>query len=113
MLNDQVLRKGFGIKPDVLGTGEIARLLQQMENAGLPRSRAGIRHAMKHSAVVDLAKDSRLLGLAREILGLGAIPFRATLFDKSPTANCWSFGTKTLRCPCARDAKRPAGDPGQ
>lgn len=34
-----------------------------------------------------MAHGAPLLGMAREILGEGAFPFRATLFDKSPTAN--------------------------
>jgi len=33
------------------------------------------------------AHDSRLLGIARLALGQDAFPFRATVFDKSPTAN--------------------------
>jgi len=39
--------------------------------------------------VQDLAADPRMLKIAREFVGLGAVPFRATLFDKSPSAN-WS-----------------------
>jgi ectoine hydroxylase-related dioxygenase (phytanoyl-CoA dioxygenase family) len=34
-----------------------------------------------------MARSAQLLGIAREILGNGAFPFRATLFDTSPTAN--------------------------
>ena len=34
-----------------------------------------------------LAKDRRLLGIAQTILGDGAMPFKATVFDKSSTAN--------------------------
>jgi Phytanoyl-CoA dioxygenase (PhyH) len=87
MLSDQVRVSGFGIAPNVLKTKEIASLLEQIQDSRLPKSRAGIRHAMKHPFVGDLAKDARLLGLAREILGPAAIPFRATLFDKSPISN--------------------------
>jgi ectoine hydroxylase-related dioxygenase (phytanoyl-CoA dioxygenase family) len=39
--------------------------------------------------VAELANDRRLLDIARAALGLRAIPFRATLFDKSPRSN-WS-----------------------
>jgi len=87
MLSDQVRVSGFGIEPNVLETEEIANLLDQIQGAALLRSRAGIRHAMRHPSVAALAKDSRLLGLAREILGPAAIPFRATVFDKSPATN--------------------------
>ncbi len=34
-----------------------------------------------------LARDSRLLSIAKDVLGPAAIPFRWTLFDKSLTAN--------------------------
>jgi len=42
---------------------------------------------MKLTAVAAMARGSRLLGIAQQILGGDAFPFRATLFDKSPTAN--------------------------
>jgi Phytanoyl-CoA dioxygenase (PhyH) len=37
--------------------------------------------------VAVLARDSRLLGIAKDVLGSEAFPFRATLFDKSPGSN--------------------------
>jgi ectoine hydroxylase-related dioxygenase (phytanoyl-CoA dioxygenase family) len=46
-----------------------------------------MRHAMKLPSVAALARDLRLLNIARETLGAEAFPFRATLFDKSPTSN--------------------------
>jgi len=51
------------------------------------RSKAGVRHALKHSPVAEMAHDERLLEIARRVLGTGAVPFRATLFDKSPNSN--------------------------
>jgi hypothetical protein len=42
---------------------------------------------MREETISRLARDSRLLQLAQKILGDGAMPFRATLFDKSPTSN--------------------------
>jgi ectoine hydroxylase-related dioxygenase (phytanoyl-CoA dioxygenase family) len=38
-------------------------------------------------AIEAAAKDERLLRIARRALGDGAVPFRATLFDKSAMAN--------------------------
>jgi len=35
----------------------------------------------------NLAEDLRLLEIVRAVLGPTAIPFRATLFDKSPSSN--------------------------
>jgi len=46
-----------------------------------------VRHALRHPAIATLAREPRLLHIAREILGFEASPFRATLFDKSPQAN--------------------------
>src|SRR5262249_10513991 len=51
------------------------------------RSRAGARHLMSAPAIEAAAKDERLLRIARRALGDGAVPFRATLFDKSARAN--------------------------
>src|SRR5205085_1844996 len=53
----------------------------------LPRSRAGARHALQVPAVRTLASDQRLVDIAGRYLSSNPIPFRATLFDKSATAN--------------------------
>ena len=42
---------------------------------------------MAHPAVAALATDLRLVKLAGERLGSSAIPFRATLFEKSGQTN--------------------------
>jgi ectoine hydroxylase-related dioxygenase (phytanoyl-CoA dioxygenase family) len=42
---------------------------------------------MQHSGVARIAKDARLVSLVQDILGSKAIPFRATLFDKSLVSN--------------------------
>jgi ectoine hydroxylase-related dioxygenase (phytanoyl-CoA dioxygenase family) len=75
------------IIPEVLGRGEIDALAKELSQTKVPRSRAGVRHAMKLPAVATVARDSRLLEIAQKILRSEAFPFRATLFDKSPTAN--------------------------
>jgi ectoine hydroxylase-related dioxygenase (phytanoyl-CoA dioxygenase family) len=79
--------QGFAVIPKVLDRKEVDRLFGELGRADLPRSRAGVRHAMKLPAVAELAGSATLLGIAQQILGGGAFPFRATLFDKSPTAN--------------------------
>jgi ectoine hydroxylase-related dioxygenase (phytanoyl-CoA dioxygenase family) len=79
--------QGFAVIPKVLDQKEVDRLLGELGRADLPRSRAGVRHAMKLPAVAEMAGSAMLLGIAQQILGSGAFPFRATLFDKSPTAN--------------------------
>ena len=42
---------------------------------------------MRNAEVATLARDPRLMKLAQEVLGAAAVPFRATLFDKSPVSN--------------------------
>ncbi|HJX94185.1 MAG TPA: phytanoyl-CoA dioxygenase family protein [Candidatus Acidoferrum sp.] len=86
-LQERVLSDGFAIVPNALPEREVADLLAVLEQSELPRSRAGMRHAMRNENVAAVACDSRLAALAQEILGNSAIPFRATLFDKSPTSN--------------------------
>jgi phytanoyl-CoA dioxygenase PhyH len=46
-----------------------------------------MRHAMRNAGVAALARDARLMAMAQEVLGRAALPFRATLFDKSVTSN--------------------------
>ncbi|MFZ0522520.1 MAG: phytanoyl-CoA dioxygenase family protein [Candidatus Acidiferrales bacterium] len=83
----KIEKQGFAILPGVLMPDEIARLDQRLTRNPLPRSRAGMRHALRHPDVCAVASDSRLLDIAREILACDPFPFRATLFDKSPVSN--------------------------
>jgi len=84
---DEVEERGFAIVPNVLLPEQVDCLLAQLPHAPTLRTRAGARHLMGHSSVRALAYDPRLVGLAREVLGKEALPFRATLFDKSPDSN--------------------------
>lgn len=58
-----------------------------LESASLQRSRAGARHILASPPVSALAHDARMLAVASLWLGGPAIPFKATLFDKSLDAN--------------------------
>lgn len=86
-LRESIHENGFAIVPNVFGAEEISRANDLLCETSLRRSRAGIRHALADSEVATLASDARLLTIAQEILGTGAIPFRATLFDKSRLSN--------------------------
>jgi ectoine hydroxylase-related dioxygenase (phytanoyl-CoA dioxygenase family) len=79
--------QGYAIIPGVLESKEVKRLLDEFSCVDLPRSRADLRHAMKVPAVASVARDPRLIEVARATLGAEVFPFRATLFDKSPAAN--------------------------
>ena len=80
-------RNGFAGASNVFSQQEISRLVNDFNAATLTRSRAGVRHAMACPVVAAVARDDRMLALARPALGANAIPFRATLFDKSPESN--------------------------
>jgi ectoine hydroxylase-related dioxygenase (phytanoyl-CoA dioxygenase family) len=82
-----IAQNGFAIIPDVFTGDEIAAVIREINDGKLPRSRAGLRHAMRIPVVAEFARDPRLLNIAREVLGPDAFPFRATLFDKSPDSN--------------------------
>ena len=80
---------GFFIDEDVFLDTECEQLLGNLPLVGFNRGRAGARHLMSHPDVKRVASDPRMLRLARAALGADALPYRATLFDKSGTAN-WS-----------------------
>jgi ectoine hydroxylase-related dioxygenase (phytanoyl-CoA dioxygenase family) len=77
--------RGFDVIPDVVSDAEVDSLLAAI--AGSERSRAGVRHLMRNEAVARFARKQRLLELATAALASTAVPYRATLFDKSPGAN--------------------------
>jgi ectoine hydroxylase-related dioxygenase (phytanoyl-CoA dioxygenase family) len=83
----EYFRTGFAVIHKVLGATEISVLQEELSSAPLRRSRAGARHLLNNQTVANLAEDPRLMEIARQILGVSARPFRATLFDKSPTSN--------------------------
>jgi ectoine hydroxylase-related dioxygenase (phytanoyl-CoA dioxygenase family) len=84
---ETVRDEGYGLIPDVFAPSEIRSLLTALKREALPRTRAGVRHAMRSPAVARTANDPRMLDIARKILGPAAIPFRATLFEKLPASN--------------------------
>lgn len=82
-----VEQAGYGIVRGIASEFETRSLLEELTGPGLPRSRAGIRHLMGIPGVSRIAHQENVLALVKGILGEGAIPFRATLFDKSPSSN--------------------------
>jgi len=75
--------RGFEIREGILSPAACERLCVEIAS----RSRAGRRHLMSHPAVRELATHAPLLELARERVGPGAVPYRATLFEKSGVRN--------------------------
>jgi ectoine hydroxylase-related dioxygenase (phytanoyl-CoA dioxygenase family) len=79
--------RGFWTEDNVLSDRECDDLIEAVPASLQGRGRAGARHLMSNPAIGAAAKDERLLRIARRGLGDGAVPFRATLFDKSARAN--------------------------
>ena len=83
----QVDRDGYGIVSTVVDRLVVRDLIERINRSDLPRSRTGVRHLMKDPWVAQIAASEEMIGIAREIVGSKAWPFRATLFDKSPSSN--------------------------
>lgn len=79
--------QGFAIISTALRDQDILKLQHGFASPNLRRTKAGVRHALKYPAVAELARDRQLLGIVQGVLGSSAVPFRATLFDKSPHSN--------------------------
>lgn len=85
---DQTIEEnGFAILPELFSREYLDRLLLKINESAKRRSRAGVRHALGLLPVAELSQQPQMIELARSILGPDAFPFRATLFDKSTTAN--------------------------
>ena len=87
MQRAEVESQGFAIISEVLARCDVTLLDERLTRKTLPRSRAGTRHALRHPEVLAVARHPEVLDIAREILECDPLPFRATLFDKSPAAN--------------------------
>ncbi len=98
-LAERVSKDGFASIPGIISEREIDRLQVTLKQSALPRSRAGMRHAMRSAGVAAVARDVRLMELAQEVLGAAAVPFRATLFDKSPVSNWLVVGHQDTALP--------------
>jgi hypothetical protein len=86
-MSNNATAQGFAIVEAVLAGTEVAELARILETSDLDRSRAGARHLMNHPAVSAVAADPRMLAIAAQFLRETAIPYKATLFDKSPARN--------------------------
>lgn len=83
----QLGEQGFAVVPEVLSRRMIQEFLEGLQRIPVRRTRAGVRHALAYAPVAELARSKAILGMAQEILGPGALPYRASLFEKSPEAN--------------------------
>ncbi len=79
--------KSHYIVADVFAPADMRQLAEDLSRADVDRTRAGARHILGVPAVHAVATNPRMLAIAQSSVGLSAVPFRATLFDKSPDAN--------------------------
>lgn len=78
---------GYAIIPTVLTRNEMELVCAEINCGSLRRTRAGARHLLSNETVRNLAFDPRLIDVVQSVLGPEALPFRATLFDKSSVSN--------------------------
>ncbi len=78
---------GFWLTEGVFTDAEYAQIIAALSATSIRRGRAGARHLMSHTAVAAVASDDRPLAIARAMLGGAAVPYRATLFEKTGRAN--------------------------
>jgi ectoine hydroxylase-related dioxygenase (phytanoyl-CoA dioxygenase family) len=84
---DAVERYGYAVVANVVPASRVDDLLEYLNSATIKHSRAGARHLMRDGRIASFANLPLVKKFAIDVLGDGAIPFRATLFDKSPDAN--------------------------
>lgn len=101
--------RGFEIVEGVLTTAECDALLSDLGPSR--RTRAGARHLMAHPSIRSLAGRPDLLSLARRGTGSGAIPYRATLFEKSGVRNWLVVWHQDTTLPLASRFKDPGWGP--
>lgn len=80
-------QSGHWIEEDILSPSECQALIEELSRSTSKRGRAGQRHLMSNPVVAELARSSHLHQIAQKALGIDAIPYRATLFEKAGYAN--------------------------
>mgnify|MGYP000041115543 CR=1 FL=1 len=101
LISNDATAQGFTIIEAVLDGTEVGELARALETSDLDRSRAGARHLMNHPPVSAVAADPRMIAIAGRFLGNTAIPYKATLFDKSRARNwlvAWHQDTALPLC---------------
>lgn len=86
-MNNDIAGNGYGIFPGIVEREHLTRFMAGLSGEDMRRSRAGIRHLMHSRHVQAIASGQAMMEIAKSIVGPGAVPFRATLFDKSPDSN--------------------------
>jgi ectoine hydroxylase-related dioxygenase (phytanoyl-CoA dioxygenase family) len=109
MGQEAIARQGFFVFAPMFSREELDRLGQAF--FGTKRSRAGVRHALGIEGVAEIAKDPRLMEIVRPALGSSAVPFHATLFEKTPDANWLVVWHQDTALPLERRNERAGWGP--
>jgi ectoine hydroxylase-related dioxygenase (phytanoyl-CoA dioxygenase family) len=83
----EVDETGFALLHDVFSPELVERTLEEIERLSPRHSRAGARHVLGLCPIAKMARGPQLMNVARTVLGADAVPFRATLFEKTLAAN--------------------------
>jgi hypothetical protein len=102
--------RGYAVIEDVFSVAELAPIVAALDGDLATRSRAGARHVLTLPEVRTLAGDARLVDLAARFVG-PAQPFRATLFDKSSSANWLVAWHQDTALPMRREVDAPGWGP--
>lgn len=78
---------GFEILGQIIRPETTSSVAAALEKSRTGPARAGIRNVLRIPAVRSLSEDVSLSGVAKRVLGENALPFRATVFDKSARSN--------------------------
>jgi hypothetical protein len=103
--------QGFSIVDSVFTPADMRQALHGLSVTDLDRTRAGARHVLSVPVVRQLALDPRMVQIARQFVGAGATPFRATLFDKSGRANWLVVWHQDTALPLRERIEQPAWGP--
>ncbi len=101
---------GHSITDEIFDRRDMERVAQALASADLLRTKAGMRHVLRVPAVRALASEPALIALAATFLGQ-AIPFRATLFDKSQVSNWLVAWHQDTALPLSRRVDDPLWGP--
>jgi ectoine hydroxylase-related dioxygenase (phytanoyl-CoA dioxygenase family) len=103
--------QGFAVVPSVLSTRELIPILVSLADLEPPPGRAGIRHVLSHPTVNVVAHTPALMEMAQTVLGSGAVPFRATLFDRMPEGNRLLNWHQDIALPLQQQVETPGWGP--
>jgi hypothetical protein len=95
---EELSKNGFSVIHNVFSSSECLRILDHLSNWEVGPEPCRNSHLMSCPAISAFANDKRLIALASTALSEPAIPYRATLFEKSPKSN-WLVASHGIKIP--------------